>query len=115
MPIKGRTSPTHADQLDEPAGVVPRLRQELLQDFDPAYVDNVILPYYQTRIYLGERLSLPMLDTALTKENAMGPQLWGLLSDSWRPNPDDGITVFLQDLEKRGAGNLRKKIYLSAV
>jgi hypothetical protein len=115
MPMKGRTSPVHGDRADEADGAVDRLRQEFLHDFDPAYVENVILPYLKTSVYAGERLSLPMIDVALTKENAIGPQLWGLLSDSWKPYPDGGLTVFLQGLEKRGPGNLRKKMYMSAV
>jgi hypothetical protein len=32
-----------------------------------------------------------MIDVALSKENALSPQLWGLLSDSWKPCPEDGI------------------------
>ena len=28
--------------------------------------------------------------------------LWGLLSESWRPDPTNDVTVFLQALEKRG-------------
>jgi hypothetical protein len=112
--MKSRTSAAHSDQADEAGGAVDRLRQQLLHDFDPVYVENVILPYFKTSVYTGERLSLPMIDVALTKQNAMGPQLWGLLSDSWKPYPEGGLTVFLQGLEKRGPGNLRKKIYMSA-
>jgi hypothetical protein len=38
-----------------------------------------------------------------------------LLSETWRPNPEDGVTVFLQALENRGPANRRKRIYMSAV
>jgi hypothetical protein len=35
--------------------------------------------------------------------------------EDWKPTPEEGVTVFLQGLEKRGDHNLRKRIYLSAV
>ena len=41
--------------------------------------------------------------------------LWGLITQDWRPTPEDGVTVFLQGLEKRGPNNLRKRIYFSGV
>jgi hypothetical protein len=84
-------------------------------DFDPAYVDNVIVPFLNSKTYKGERLSLPIIDVAFSKENAVAPHLWGMLSATWKPCPEDGVTVFLQGLENRGPGNLRKKIYLSAL
>src|SRR5580700_36415 len=34
--------------------------------------------------------------------NALSCDLWGLLSESWKPAPELGVTVFLQALEKRG-------------
>jgi hypothetical protein len=39
----------------------------------------------------------------------------GMLSESRKPNPEQGVTVFPQALEKRGPDNRRKKIYMSAV
>jgi hypothetical protein len=39
----------------------------------------------------------------------------GLIYKGWAPNPQEGVTVFLQGLEKRGDNNLRKKIYFSAM
>lgn len=94
---------------------VSRLRKQFLESFDATYVENVIVPYFLSRIYVGERPLLPMIDVLLTKENALPPDLWGLLSENWKPNPDDGVTVFLQALEKRGPDNLRKRIYMSAL
>jgi cytochrome P450 len=38
-----------------------------------------------------------------------------MLSETWKPAPEDGVTVFLQGLEKRGPDNRRKRIYMSAV
>ena len=56
-----------------------------------------------------------MIDVALTEENALPFDMWGLLSLSWKPAPEDGVTVFLQGLDKRGPDNRRKRIYMSAV
>ena len=56
-----------------------------------------------------------MIGLNLTKENAWPYDLWGLLSESWKPSPEDGVTVFLQALEKRGSDNRRKRIYMSAL
>ena len=39
----------------------------------------------------------------------------GLIYKDWKPTPEEGVTVFLQGLEKRGDNNLRKRIYMSAV
>lgn len=94
---------------------ISRLRKRFLGKFDAAYVENVILPHFLVSVYEGERLSLPMIDVKFTKENALPTDLWGLLSDTWRPAPELGVTVFLQGLEKRGPDNRRKRIYQSAL
>jgi hypothetical protein len=39
----------------------------------------------------------------------------GIVYDSWKPTPADGVTVFLQGLEQRGDNNLRKRIYFTAL
>jgi hypothetical protein len=41
---------------------------------------------------------LPMIGVELTKENALPYDLWGLLSETWKPAPEYGVTVFLQGL-----------------
>ncbi len=92
-----------------------RLGGQFLKEFDPAYVENVIVPWFLTSTSEGEKLSLPMIGLNLTKENAWPYDLWGLLSESWKPSPEDGVTVFLQALEKRGSDNRRKRIYMSAL
>jgi hypothetical protein len=94
---------------------VARLRKQFLDAFDAAYVENVIVPYFLSSMYIGQRPVLPMIDVLLSKENALPPDLWGLLSENWKPNPQDGVTVFLQALEKRGPDNARKRIYMSAM
>ena len=38
-----------------------------------------------------------------------------MIYKEWRPTPEEGVTVFLQGLEKRGDDNLRKRIYFSAM
>jgi len=112
--MEKRPSLTSGDPTDI-GGAIARLRGQFLNDFDPAYVEHVVVPYFLASAYEGERLSLPLIDVKLTKENALPSYLWGLLSDSWKPSPEDGVTVFLQALEKRGPDNLRKKMYMSAV
>jgi cytochrome P450 len=75
----------------------------------------VIIPYFLISTYQGERLFVPMIDVKFTKENALPYDLWGLLSDTWKPAPELGVTVFLQGLEKRGPDNRRKRIYMTAL
>src|SRR4051812_34686788 len=60
-----------------------RLREQFLKDFDPAYVENVILPHFLVSVYTGERPPLPMIGLNLTKENALPADLWGLISETW--------------------------------
>jgi hypothetical protein len=38
-----------------------RLRAQFLREFDPAYVENVIVPHFLVSTYQGERASLPMI------------------------------------------------------
>ena len=99
-----------ADPSDEAA----RLRAQY-PDFDADYVDNAIAPFIRNSVFEGQRPVLPMIDVALTKENALPSDLWGLLSETWGPDPKKGVTVFLQGLELRGPDNRRKRIYMSAV
>ena len=96
-------------------GAVAKLRAQYAAQFDADYVDNVVIPSFLNSFYDGQRSVLPMIDVALTKENALPYHMWGLLSQSWKPAPQDGVTVFLQGLEKRGPDNRRKRIYMSAV
>jgi cytochrome P450 len=95
--------------------VIARVLTQFL--FKPAYVEHVIAPFFMMSVNKGDRMSLPMIDVTLTKENAIPYYLLGLLNDNenWRLSPEDGITVFIQALEKRGPDNRRKKIYQTAV
>ncbi len=108
------TAPAGETQ-DVAAEVVQKLRAQYEGQFDAEYVDHVIIPNHLVSIYEGQRPVLPMIDVPLTKENALPTDLWGLLSETWAPDPAEGVTVFLQGLEKRGPDNRRKRIYMSAV
>ncbi len=97
------------------AVALARFRASIPSNFDRAYVENAVIPFFLTSFYEGERPALPMIDVTLTKENALPYDLWGLIYEDWKPTPKDGVTVFLQGLEQRGPDNLRKRIYFSAV
>ena len=97
------------------ANALARFRESIPAHFDRTYVENAVVPFFLTSIYEGERPALPMIDVTLTKENALPHDLWGLIYQGWKPTPEEGVTVFLQGLEKRGDDNLRKRIYMSAV
>ena len=56
---------------------VQRLRKQFLAEFDPAYVENVIVPHFLVSVYDGEKPYLPMIGVELTKENAIPYDLWG--------------------------------------
>ncbi|NJM74176.1 MAG: hypothetical protein HC862_31145 [Scytonema sp. RU_4_4] len=94
-----------------------RLRESLPTIFDLSYIKHVIVPSFLTSVYLGEKLSLPMIDEErFSKENALPYYFWGMLYDNWEPNQEeDGLSVFIQGYEKRGDHNLRKRIYSSAL
>jgi cytochrome P450 len=117
MALSHYSPPTTGQTLGpgELAENAARLRRQFLQVYDPAYVEHVILPYFLVSTYAGERPALPMIDVTLTKEDALPADLWGLISETWRPDPEQGVTVFLQGLEKRGPDNRRKRIYMSAL
>ncbi len=58
----------------------------------------------------------PLSGQAFSKQFALPYDLWGLLYDDWAPSFEkDGLSVFIQGLDKRGPDNRRKRIYISAV
>lgn len=89
--------------VTELEGTAAQLRSRFAHGFDPAYVENAILPFFLVSVYEGERAMLPMIDVSLTKENALPAHLWGLISKTWRPAPEKGVTVFLQAPSASGA------------
>ncbi len=92
-----------------PVGLLPAT-------FDVEYVAGAVGPFLLSSSYIGETPSLPMIDLALSKQNAVPAYMWGMLYDGWAPNGEqDGLSVFMQGYENRGPHNERKKIYVSAV
>ena len=100
---------------DQILAAVRRFRETIPANFDRDYVEKAVISFFLTSVYEGERPMLPTIDVNFSKENALPYDLWGLITRDWRPTPADGVTVFLQGLEKRGPNNLRKRIYFSAV
>lgn len=47
------------------------MRSQYLAQFDQEYVDNAIVPHFLNRVLDGERPVLPMINVALTKEDAL--------------------------------------------
>ncbi|MBV8661742.1 MAG: hypothetical protein JO107_01440, partial [Hyphomicrobiales bacterium] len=97
------------------AAALAKFRASIPRHFDRDYVEHVVVPFYLSNIYAGERPTLPMIDLPLTKQDALPFDLWGLIYESWKPDPAEGVTVFLEGLENRGDNNLRKRIYFSGV
>ena len=97
------------------ATALAQFRSSIPSNFDHDYVEHVVVPFFLSSVYQGERPTLPMIDVPLTKENALPYDLWGLIYKEWKPTPEEGVTVFLQGLENRGDNNLRKRIYFSAM
>jgi hypothetical protein len=91
------------------------LRGQFGSKFDQTYLDDVIIPYFLANTYAGERLFLPMIDVKFTKENALPRYFWGVLSQTLKFAAEDGVTVFVQALEKRGPENRKKRIFMSAL
>ncbi|QQC67957.1 twin-arginine translocation signal domain-containing protein [Paraburkholderia ginsengisoli] len=102
-------------QPDHIGAALARFRKTIPANFDRTYVENAVVPFFLTSLFEGERPLLPMIDLNFSKENALPHDLWGLIYKDWKPTPEEGVTVFLQGLEKRGDNNLRKRIYFSAV
>src|ERR1700729_3598684 len=100
---------------DQILAAIQRFRESIPANFDRDYIEKAVIPFFLTSFYEGERPMLPMIDVNFSKENALPYDLWGLITRDWRPTPEEGVTVFLQGLEKRGDNNLRKRIYMSAV
>jgi hypothetical protein len=94
---------------------IERFRETIPPNFDRDYVEKAVIPFFLTSFYEDQRPMLPMIGVNFSKENALPYDLFGLITRDWRPSPEQGETVFLQGLEKRGPNNLRKRIYVSGV
>jgi hypothetical protein len=115
LPIAARGATADDNLSNDVVAALTRFRSSIPSNFDRDYVEHVVVPFFLESVYQGERPMLPMIDLPLTKENALPFDLWGLIYKEWRPTPEEGVTVFLQGLEKRGDDNLRKRIYFSAM
>jgi hypothetical protein len=102
---------------------VPNVVPEAVEDEGiQAYIQNALEPFLLSGIYAGERPVLPMIDLALSKNNAIPVHIFGMLYKNWKPDVKvEGTSVFLQRYEERGHNpegrfnNERKKIYYSAL
>jgi cytochrome P450 len=90
-------------------------RATIPANFNPDYIEKVVIPFLLTGVYEGERPVLPMIDVNFSKQNALPYDLFGLLYHDWKPTPEEGVMLLVQGLENRGDNNLRKRIYFSAV
>jgi cytochrome P450 len=106
---------TSGGSSDDVVAALARFRKTIPANFDRIYVENAVVPFFLTSFFEGERPLLPMIDLNFSKEMALPHDLWGLIFKDWKPTTGEGVTVFLQGLEKRGDNNLRKRIYFSAV
>jgi hypothetical protein len=102
-------------QPDDVGTALGRFRKSIPSNFDQDYVEHVLIPFFLTSVFQGERPLLPLIDATLSKENAFPAEFLGLVYKGWKPSREEGVTVFLQGLEYRGENNLRKKIYMSAL
>jgi hypothetical protein len=109
------TRASAAPEAPDLAAAVAKFRAAIPSHFDRAYVENAVVPFFLGSVFAGERPILPMIDLPLTKQDAIPYDFWGMLYDDWKPNPSEGVTVFLEGLEKRGDNNLRKRIYFTGV
>jgi hypothetical protein len=53
-----------ADAPRDLAAALERFRASVPSNFDRTYVENVVVPFFLTSIYEGERPALPMIDSA---------------------------------------------------
>jgi hypothetical protein len=61
------------------------LREQFLKDFDPTYVENVIVPPLPGK-HLYERPTLPTIGLNLTKESGLLVEIWGIDQGKLEPN-----------------------------
>jgi hypothetical protein len=107
------TQASAATQAPDLSAALAKLRATIPSNFNRDYVDNAVVPFFLGSIFAGERPILPMIDLPLTRQDAIPWDFWGMLYEDWKPTPSDGVTVFLEGLENRGANNLRKRIYFT--
>jgi hypothetical protein len=66
--------------------ITPRQFVGLLPEtFDPDYVERAVRPYLLSAEHVAERPALPLIDLALSKENAAPPHFWGCCTTDGSP------------------------------
>src|SRR3984957_7410539 len=93
----------------DPQSAIALLRGRFGSGFDQTSLDVGFFPYFLENTCAGERLFVPMIYVKFTKENALPRYLWGVLSQTLKFAAEDGVTVFVQALEKRGPENRKKR------
>ena len=112
VPPKGENS-ENSHTFKPRDGVLPGVLPPNLQD---DYVAGAVMPYLKAEFYMGEQPLLPMIELALSKEDAQPIQLMGLFYEGWAANSEgEGLSIFVRPYDKRGPNNLSKKIYMSAL
>ena len=61
------------------AAALARFRASIPPNFNRDYVEHVVVPFFLTSFYEGERPALPMIYVNFSKENALPFDLWGLI------------------------------------
>jgi hypothetical protein len=56
---------------DQILTAVQRFRETIPANFDREYVEKVVIPFFLTSFYEGERPMLPVIDVNFSKENAL--------------------------------------------
>ena len=74
MPASALEGPT-ADL----AAALAHFRSSIPPNFNRDYVEHVVIPFFLTSLYEGERSVMPMIDVNFSKENALPFDLWGLI------------------------------------
>ena len=78
----------HEGLPNDVGAALARFRNSIPSYFDRDYVEHVVIPFFLTSIYEGERPALPMIDVTLSKENALPHDLLGLIYEDWKPAPE---------------------------
>ena len=78
-----------APQSPDLSAALAKFRASIPSHFDRDYVENVVVPFYLTSIYEGERPILPMIDLPLTKQDAL-PYDLGERGETTRARPRGG-------------------------
>src|SRR5260370_18551363 len=79
LPFTASGYTAYEELPDDVGAALARFRSSIPTNFDRDYVEHVVVPFFLTSVYGGERPSLPMIDVTLSKEDALPYDLWGLI------------------------------------